>query len=358
MTIALLSAASSVHTVRWANAFAERGHHVHLITQHVPVLGLDARVTVHRLPHLKGLGYLINGWHVSRLLAKLRPDVVNAHYATGYGGLARSARHYPLVINIWGSDVLDFPYKSWFHRRWLEGNLQSADRIVSTSHYMAKRTNRSYAGLSPISVVPFGVDTATFSPGDERPHSGPLVIGTVKSLAHVYGIDVLLRAFAALEARLRDNARLRIVGDGPQHKELAQLADTLGVAQQVDFVGAVPHARVPAELRSMDIFVALSRSESFGVAVVEASACGLPVVVSDVGGLPEVVQHGTTGFIVPNDDPDSGAAAISELIASAELRYRMGSAGRSFVEANYAWSHCVDRQMEVFEMVLEERKRA
>jgi len=358
MRILLLAAASSVHTVRWANAFVERGHVVHLITQHAAAPGLDARVAVHRLPHLKGLGYLLNGWRVSRLLAKVRPDVVNAHYATGYGRFGHSASGFPLVINVWGSDVLEFPNKGLFNLLWLLGNLKRAHALVSTSFFMAAHTDALAPDLPPVFVVPFGVDTDLFSPIEAKDHQGTLVIGTVKSLAPVYGIDILIKAFAIVVEAGRYKVRLRIVGSGPKLGELQELVRTLDVHEHVDFIGAVPHSRVPDELRAMDIFVALSRSESFGVAVIEASACGLPVVVSDVGGLPEVVEDGISGFVVPVEDAQTAAMKLEELLASAELRQRMGAAGRANVQDCYRWSHCVDRQLAVFQQVIDKRKGA
>ncbi len=358
MTIALLSAASSIHTIRWANAFVERGHVVHLITQHDPASGLDIRVILHRLPHVKGLGYLINGWRVSRLLAGIRPDVVNAHYATGYGRLAAAATRFPLVINIWGSDVLEFPKKGFFNLLWLVKNLKRAQALISTSSFMAEHTSALASDLPPVFVVPFGVDTDLFSPAAGRRQQETLVIGTVKALAPIYGIDILINAFAMVVQAGRYKVRLRIVGGGAQLGELQGLARRLRVADHVDFVGAVPHALVPMELRGMDIFVALSRSESFGVAVIEASACGLPVVVSDVGGLPEVVEYGTSGFVVPAEDAQAAAAKLEELLASSELRQRMGAAGRANVQDCYRWSHCVDRQLAVLQQVIDKRKRA
>ena len=92
--------------------------------------------------------------------------------------------------------------------------------------------------------------------------------------------------------------------------------------------GPVPHEKVPDILGQLDIYVAASRWESFGVAVLEAAACGLPVVVSDVGGLPEVVEHGITGFVVRREDPGSVADALIRLVSSGELRRRMGDAAR------------------------------
>lgn len=357
MRVLLVGAASSVHLLRWANALAGRGHEVHVATQHAPLAGYGGGVTLHRLPHLAGAGYLFNRFALRRLVDRIVPDVVNAHYASGYGTLAVKPAGAPLVLNVWGSDVYEFPDASPLHRWLLRRNLRRADAVVSTSEVMARRTARVCPGLMPITVVPFGVDTQRFAP---RPAAhDALVVGTVKALAPKYGIDLLLRAFARLSAGRMEPVRLRIVGDGPERSALGQLAAALGIQGRVDFVGAVPHDQVPDELNRLDVYVALSRthSESFGVAVIEASACGLPVVVSEAGGLPEVVERDGTGFIVPMEDDQAAAERIAELLADAALRARMGAAGRQRVVERYGWNDCVDRLLDAYGRARSELKR-
>src|SRR5690606_38202825 len=118
--------------------------------------------------------------------------------------------------------------------------------------------------------------------------------------------------FALLRQRVGGELlRLRIVGDGPDRRELESRAAPLGNA--VQFVGAVPHDDVQQQLQLIDIYVAASRKESFGVAVIEASACGLPVVVSDADGLSEVVDDGVTGLVVRGASPLALANAIELL---------------------------------------------
>src|SRR4029079_16830863 len=105
---------------------------------------------------------------------------------------------------------------------------------------------------------------------------------------------------------------------------LEQLGNRLDLSSVATFVGAVTYDQVPAELNQLDIYVAASRRESFGVAVIEASACERPVIVSDTGGLPEVVTHGKTGFIVPRENPAKLADATLELIRRPDLRIEFG----------------------------------
>jgi glycosyltransferase involved in cell wall biosynthesis len=291
---------------------------------------------------------MLNGPRLRRIVRTLRPDVVNAHYATGYGTLARAVKDVPVVLNVWGSDVYGFPEKSPMHRWLLRRNLLAAHRLVSTSEAMADRTCALVSGLPRPTVVPFGVDTTQFRPREGDGGRAGIVIGTVKTLSRTYGIDTLIEAFALLVQRPgTEHVRLRIVGGGPDADELARLVARLGIVSRVEFIGPVAHARVPEELRELDVYCALSREESFGVAVIEASACGLPVVVSDAGGLPEVVKDGVTGSVVPRGDPAAAAEAIARLVASTELRQQWGRAGRAHVRDRYEWSHCVERMLNV-----------
>lgn len=182
------------------------------------------------------------------------------------------------------------------------------------------------------------------SQSPEKAPTEPLVIGTVKGLTPLYGVDILIRAFSATKKQ-RPNVplQLRIVGDGPLKAELEHLVQQQGSAKITDFVGRVPHSQVPEQLRQLDVYAALSRSESFGVAVLEASACGVPVLVSNVGGLPEVVVPGETGRIVPGDNVDAATEALLDLIDSKTLREEMGAAGVRFVQEHYSWPVCVDK---------------
>ena len=354
LRILLLAAGNSVHTVRWATAFAQRGCTVHLVTQHPPAAPPGHGVNVHVLPHRGVLAYVRNGPALRRLANTLAPDVVNAHYATGYGTLARWCTGIPLVLNVWGSDVFDFPKNGPLHTHLMRSNLRRAGHVVSTSNVMAERTTALCPGLRHMHVVPFGVDTSLFKPRAVKASGDEVVIGTVKTLAPKYGVDTLIDAYALLRNELGDTcaSRLRVIGDGPQKPALIQQAKHLRITEHVQFVDAVPHAQVPRELQALDVFSALSRddSESFGVAVVEASATGLPVVVSDAGGLPEVVSNGATGWVVPRDNAAAAAAKLKELALDAGQRKRMGEAGRMWVKERYEWSVCVDLQMHILDL--------
>ena len=367
MKVALLSGASSIHTIRWANGLAEAGLEVHLISQQPQLEPMDARVQVHILPFRGVLGYFTMVPAVKKILKSIKPDIVNAHYASGYGTTARLVNYHPWVLSVWGSDVYDFPYTSPLHKWLVRKNLLAADKVASTSICMAEQTLSIAPKLSHIAITPFGVDTVYYDSLTtslaNRDANLPITIGTVKTLAPLYGIDILIKAFEILlknlsqtHPEIEKSLRLRLVGGGPQELELKALTLQLGISKRIDFVGRVDSSQVPVELEKLDIYVALSRQESFGVAIIEAGAAGRPVVVSNAGGLPEVVLEGQTGIVVPKENPQAAADAISKLVLDRDLRIQMGEAGKQHVVDTYDWSACINTMTNLYEKIINQYK--
>ena len=354
MKLAFLAGHSSIHTVKWVNEMAIRGHEVHLITMHPGTEQLHRNIRVYRLPFNPPHGYYLNTWHLRRLLHQINPDILNTHYASGYGTLARLSRFHPNLLSVWGSDVFDFPYESTMKMRIMQKNLSAADRIASTSNIMKKQTEAIYKPDKEIAVTPFGVDCEKFRPAEISRDETKIRIGTVKKMASKYGIATLIEAFAIAKNEYQGDIELVLVGGGPEEDNLKLLARKLDVDSHVDFVGPIPHYKVPEHLNSFDIYVALSDSESFGVAIIEASACGVPVVVSNAGGLPEVVVDEQTGFIVPRNNPKEAAERFLRLLRNLQLRKEMGNAGRQFVLENYEWKENADRMECLYETIVKE----
>lgn len=367
MKVAFMAPASVVHTQRWVTSLAARGVDLLLLTQHEPgEWPIPNGVRLQMLPFRGNKGYFLNAPAARRALREYAPDLVNCHYASGYGTLASLCGRRPSLLSVWGSDVYDFPYQSAVAGFIVRHNLRRADRIASTSHVMAAQVHRLVPAIGEIDITPFGVECDRFRPMPQQRDSGAITIGTVKTLADKYGIDTLIDAFAALlrgpaslPQDVRDRLRLLLVGDGPERAALEARVDALRLRERVTFAGKVPHGDVPAWLNRLDIYAAASRldSESFGVAIIEASSCELPVVVSDAGGLPEVVRDGETGLVVPRNDSAALCAALERLVADGELRARMGRAGRALVQREYEWERCVDHMIECYAALLRSHRR-
>lgn len=363
MKILFLSAANSGHTVRWVNALAKKGHNVYLVSlpnHQEQENSISSNVTIHYLSVPNAKGYYLNAIEVHCLARKICPDIVNAHYASGYGTLMRVAKLENTVLSVWGSDVYDFPYQNKFCMNLIKKNLKYADKIASTSKCMAIQTEKIMGKQLDITITPFGVDLKKFS---ERRNntSNHIVIGCVKALEQKYGIDTLIKAiyilFKNLECEknlldLANRIHCYIYGDGSQKQMLEDLIKELRLENRIFLMGKVPHEKVSSILDEIDIFCALSESESFGVAVVEAQAKGIPVVVSDVDGFREVVHDGVTGIIVPRKSEKKAAEALKKLIFDDALRIKMGSAGRERVEQLYDWEENVNTMERLYAKLL------
>lgn len=348
MKIALLGYAGSIHLMKLANSLASREIETVVITQHKPLPDYDTRIKIIRLPFSGRLGYTLNAPSLRRILAKEQPDILHTHFASGYGTLGRISRYLPNILSVWGSDIYIFPYKGKFARRILEKNLAKATAIFSTSADMADATEA--ISRRKVIVTHFGIDTKKFTGRNVAP--GP-VLGTVRALQPIYGIDILIRAFGIfLQSPAGQDAKLIIVGDGPQEKELRELTEQMKIADRVDFRGRVEHGKIPEILSEMKVFAVLSRSESYCVAALEAQACGVPVVASAVGGLPEVVRDGITGILVPTEDPSAAAAAFERLFTDTSLSAAMSKAAVEFVRADFEEEKCVDMIVNEYKNIL------
>lgn len=353
MKIMLVAAADSIHTVRWANAFSVRGHDVHLVSQadhKVHADKLSAAVHLYYLPHIGSKGYFLNCSSIRKLWKQICPDVVNVHYASGYGTLVNFSGIRPYVLSVWGSDVYEFPRISGLNLALVRFNLKNADALASTSYAMADQVRKIMQRPDQkITITPFGVDVTRFSPdGAIAPKDAQqFLFGTIKTLSPVYGISYVIEAFYLFVKKWADSGKqgkiphLFICGRGDK-APYEQLRDSLGLQSHVEIENYIPNEIVPDKLRSIDVLCLGSLEESFGVAAVEAMACGVPIVATDADGFMEVMEDGKTGVIVPKKDAQAMADKMWQLYRDDQMRQAFGKNGRQRVLTLYNWEDNVD----------------
>lgn len=265
-----------------------------------------------------------------RRLARGR-DVVHLHSSKA-AALGRAAaltigrRHRPAV-------VVTAHYWSWLVGgawarlyRWVERLLaRRCDAIVAVSEREEREGRVVLGSAAPVRLIPNGVDRVRFSPeGGSAPRDDgvPLVV-CVGRLSHQKGQDVAIRALALLR---EPRARLRLVGAESGEGErvrLEALASSLGVADRIEWRGAVDDTA--PQYRSADVVIAPSRWDGLSLALLEALACGAAIVASDVNGSESV---GEAGVIVPPDDPEALAEGIDALLEDPARRRRLGASAR------------------------------
>jgi phosphatidylinositol alpha-1,6-mannosyltransferase len=242
--------------------------------------------------------------------------------------------------------------------------LRGAACALANSANTAALLERFGVPRGEVRVAYPGVDPQRFRPdvdgnpvrrrlGAER----DLLLLSVGRLQRRKGHDTAIRALAALgPARA---VRYVIVGTGEEERTLRRLAQECGVAGRVCFEGAVPDAELPSYYAACDVFLLPNRKdgediEGFGIVFLEAQAAARPVVAGRTGGAPEAVAEGETGLLVGGDDVAELAAALDSLLSSAELRARLGAAGRARVLREFSW----ERAAGVVRALVEEMQRA
>jgi 2-deoxystreptamine N-acetyl-D-glucosaminyltransferase/2-deoxystreptamine glucosyltransferase len=327
-------------------------------------VGRAARVVRTGLP----LARLRQLWAPAALPAALRPgapvDVVHAHQGEDLAvlPLARLAarRHRcPLVVTVHCSVGHTLRGRGLRTRllRGLGGRveraaLRRADAVLVLTGRAAAAVRADGVPADRVHVVPSGFDPALFAAaapvalgGTGRPR-----IGYVGRLAPQKRADLLVTAFG----RMREEADLVVVGDGPERERVARLAGAGPAARRTTLAGFVAHDRVPGVLAALDVLVLPSAYEEMGSVLVEAMAAGLPVVASAVGGIPEVVQDGVTGLLVPPGDADALAAALDRLVADPALRARLAAGARAHAR-RYAWPELAARVAAVYAAASDDR---
>lgn len=223
----------------------------------------------------------------------------------------------------------------------------SADQVIAMSSAEAFELRRLGLDAARTSIVPSGVDIATFvaSPPAYRP-VGPRRVLVVSGLAPGNGIDDAIRA-------VRDLRDVELVVAGgpesavdlvrdPEARRLSSVASVCGVRHRVRFLGAVDRRGVARLMATADAVVATPWYEPFGMVALEAMASGVPVVATAVGGMIDSVVDGVTGVLVPPRDPDAVAAALRRVLGDPSFSSRLGRAGAERARRTYSWD-CVAR---------------
>ena len=297
-------------------------------------------------------------------------DAVHANYwLSGIAG--HTIKHQldlPLVSTFHTLDRVkaeDSPEEVEAHSRHIRAEAEASiircsDTVLASCSVESAQITELYgADPSRIRIVAPGVDHAFFGPGDRAqarralglPAKGPLLlfVGRIQPLK---GAAV---AVATLATVLQDDpdAHLVVVGgpSGPRGDEevarIDALVDGLGLRDRVLFVPPRPHELLSTFYRAADVCLVPSRSESFGLVALEAAACGTPVVASDVGGLRSLVDHGRTGYLVEEPDPEAYAGWVRQILAEPLLAERL-STGSVLRARRYTWARAANLLVDIY----------
>lgn len=276
-----------------------------------------------------------------RLIRSFKPDVVHSHLfrATFWARLA--CQLFPQVKL--ATSVHGYETRSFHRMEKLMSRL--SDYVIFPSRYLRDWYIKNIRKLkkSESSVIYPGVNIKPLL--QSKIEASTVRIGTLSRLHPVKGIDRLIAACGVLKEK-GVAFSLLIGGEGRHRAELQNLAEKLGISAECRFTGEINDQR--AFLDQLDIFVAPSRQEAFGIHVCEAMERALPIVGARVGGIPELINHEETGLLFDADNAGELASALERMINDKKFCYRAGQCGRARVESSFNRQTGIEKHLKIF----------
>lgn len=354
MRLAFLSIGRHIHTERWIRWFAARGHECHLLTvQPGPIDG----VRVHDISTATGpkpWRYLLSLGKVRRVLADLRPDLLNTHFLTGYGYWGHYSRCQPNVLTVWGDDVYVTPHENALKNLLARRALRSCAALTGDSADILTAAARLGADPGKCFRVLWGVDFDRFHPDPGRPWrrshgfaDQDLVFFSPRSYTQpYYNIDTVIAAAAAVKER-EPRARFLFAGYEGDPEPFRRRAAEAGIEPVMTMVGRLAHDEFACALQACDVFISVPSVDATAVSLLEAMACGCAIIVSTLPSSLEWIADGKSGLAVPPRDAGRLAEAMLALAAREDLRARLGT-----VAVETAHRHAgFDRNMELVDRI-------
>jgi glycosyltransferase involved in cell wall biosynthesis len=342
LRVLLVGALYNNHLRRWAINAGALGHRVYAAGHVWPgrrpadFSGVAEHVELAPEEHLGPGGVRDAAW-LRKLIERLEPDIVHAHFVHKWGYAAARSGHPRVAITGWGSDVYvapDRPRGDWA--------LRHAGWVLARSDHMRRAMIARGAPAERIHLIDLGVDLDRFRPASDAERarlrgeldlpSGPIILSFRAGTA-LYNLDVVLAAFRRLRERVPEATLVFIHGDAPLARPVRAALHELNGDGRVRLLGQVAHADMPKYLRAASAGISIPNTDGSPSSVWEALACGLPLVLSDLPQIEERVG-GSEAALLVEPEPEAVASALHAIVADPQERERMSSGGRTWALAN------------------------
>jgi len=333
-----------------AKGLANRGHSIHIMSYARPAR-LDSfrtDITFHEVdlssyPLFEYPPYDLALANVMVNVIKFEKlDILHVHYAIPHATSAYLAKQIlleqdiqiPVITTLHGTDITligrDSSYKEI-----VDFSINKSDGVTAVSEYLKNETYSAFDVKKNIEVIPNFIDLDRFKKSNKGHFKKAICPNDEKIITHVSNFREVKRVPDVVETfdRIIKNgvdAKLLLVGDGPDRQKAETSCRELGICDKVRFLGK--QEQVEEVLSISDLFLIPSGSETFGLAALEAMSCSVPVISSDIGGLPEVNKHGETGFLCKLGDVDEMAKRSVEILTNEKLHSKLSRNARKRAE--------------------------
>ncbi|MCW4023223.1 MAG: glycosyltransferase family 4 protein [archaeon] len=336
-----------------------------------PIKGIN----VYPYPSLKfadrfGVPYPILTVNAYKLFAKTirNCDLVHAHghvyMSSCLAGMLAKKYNKPFIVTQHNTYI---DYKSWLNTAENLNDviigksvLKRADRILTVSKETMKYVLSLGADKTKTSVMYNGVDTDCFQSANKSESRDKLglplnrkIVFSARRLVYKNGLDTLIESANVL-AKNHPEVLFVVAGKGPSRSLIEERIKELGIEKNIKLAGFVPDELLPVYYGAADVFLLPSASgEGLPLVLFEAMSCGLPVVATTVGGTPEIVEHMQNGVLVPPQDPQVMADAISRLLAEKETMTEIGKQAKEYILSKLSWKENARQLLQVYQEFLQ-----
>jgi len=345
------------------------GHEVHFISSTRPFKLLDNCDNVY-FHDVEAIYYpLFSGsLYTFALTAKIvevveqfKLDIVHAHYSIPHSLCVYLAnqictRKFPTITTIHGTDVSVIGQDKPLYPL-NQFSINKSTRVTTVSAYQRDYIRSNFEISKSIQVIHNFIDLNQFSPKrasrdlrNTLANEDEKIIMHVSTFRPLKNISAVIRSFHQVVGKI--NARLVLVGSGPELEDTKKQCQTLGIIDKVNFIGHVTD--IESYIANADCVIQPSYTESFSMVLLEAMASAVPTVSSNIDGIPEVVEVGVTGFMADPDDVDLLASHMIGILSDAGLHQQMGKQARARAANLFAPETKIKQYIECYESAIAE----
>jgi len=360
---------SGVVATELGKSLAAKGHKIHFITYNRPIrLDLFSENIFYHEVRTPSYPLFEFTPYESALASTMvdvarfhKLDLFHVHYAIPHASVAYMAKqilrdyqlNVPVITTLHGTDIT-LVGRDKGYEPVVRFSINQSDGVTSVSHFLSDSTYQAFDIQKDIEVIPNFIDLSRFRRQNKQHFKQMIARNDEKLLIHtsnfrkVKRIPDVIKTFSLIRKDV--NAKLLMVGDGPERKPAETLCRELGLCDDIMFLGS---QNAVEEIYAVgDLFLIPSASESFGLSALEALACGVPVISSNAGGLVEVVQDGQNGFTSDVGDVEKMAKDSLSLLTN-QTRWQQFSDHAAKYALNFSKELIVPLYEEYYRKILD-----
>lgn len=344
-----------------AGALVAQGHEPHIIGSYQTTAFPDQRVQVHHFP-TPPIGYrniVGQTWMLKRAAAvsrHIQPDIIHArdYYATAV--FTKLGVRTPLVLTVPGNifkRIREGHGYEWYFTQVLKWaarvSVRHCARVIATSREMKQWWEWTGSIPERTPWIPLGVNVQRFQRVEharERlslSHNGPLLLYVGRFSREKGLLDFVAALGIIQELLIAQNARVILIGRGPQEDEIRKVIAAEGLESIVQLLPWAHQDELSTWYSAADVLVMPSWNEPFGKVMIEAMACGTPVVSAITEGAQDHIQEGSNGFLFPPHDVAQLANLVRRCVTHRQELSRMGQQAHAYVQEHLSWTHIAQR---------------